>query len=82
MDNYWLTERYKLYAVSSNGIYEGFIHHRQWPLQPVKVTIEKNSLGSSLGVPIGVNPSIVHYADNLMVRSSFIRKVGHIESVS
>jgi uncharacterized protein YqjF (DUF2071 family) len=42
--DYFLTERYCLYTVRRAGVYRAEIHHKPWPLQPVKAEIQCNTL--------------------------------------
>jgi uncharacterized protein len=42
---YFLTERYCLYAIASDGqLLRAEIHHPPWPLQPAEAEIEENSM--------------------------------------
>lgn len=51
--DYWLTERYCLYAVDSRSrVYRADIHHRRWPLQPVEAKIEVNTMAAAAGLTI------------------------------
>jgi uncharacterized protein len=49
--DYWLTERYCLYAVdSAQRLYRTEIHHRPWPLQPVHAEIRINTMATAAGI--------------------------------
>jgi uncharacterized protein len=41
---YFLTERYCLYAVDREVLHRAEIHHRPWPLQPAEATIDLNTM--------------------------------------
>ena len=64
---YFLTERYCLYAKSRGGqLYRAEIHHVPWPLQSAKATIERNDLLVANGISVAGSP-MVHYAERLDV---------------
>jgi uncharacterized protein len=51
--DFWLTERYCLYAVDSKGhIYRAEIHHRRWPLQPARAELDENTLAAAAGIDL------------------------------
>lgn len=73
---YWLTERYRLYFISK-GIGATMaidIHHRAWPLQPAALTIDKNTMFDSLGIPLPDEAPIATYSKAMDVLIWPIRK--------
>ena len=73
---YWLTERYCLYAVSpfdrraaegEHRVYRSEIHHAPWPLQPASAELSRNTVAQSMGVPVSGPPSELHFARRLDV---------------
>jgi uncharacterized protein len=57
--DYFLTERYCLYAQRRNGtILRGEIHHPPWELQGAKVKIIANTMTENLGVALTDRPSL------------------------
>ena len=60
---YFLTERYCLYAVSPpRRVYRGEIQHGPWPLQLAGAEIAVNTLASSHGITLPDTPPLLHYA--------------------
>ena len=61
--DYWLTERYCLYASGRRGqLYRGDIHHRPWPLQSAELTISRNSMARAHNIHLPEQPALLHYA--------------------
>jgi uncharacterized protein YqjF (DUF2071 family) len=59
---YFLTERYCLYAIGPDGsLRRGEIHHPPWPLQNARADLDENTMPPP---PLGVadEPSLLHYA--------------------
>jgi hypothetical protein len=66
--DYWLTERYCLYAADRRGrLYRGDIHHRPWPLQPAEAEIAPNSMALAHGIQLPDTAPLLHYARRLDV---------------
>jgi len=64
---YWLTERYCLYASDSkNRLYRTEIHHVPWPLQKARATVMENTMCDFLQPDYSVDP-ILHFAKRLDV---------------
>jgi uncharacterized protein YqjF (DUF2071 family) len=60
---YFLTERYCLYTVSSKRhVYRTDIHHLPWPLQAAEVEIRQNTMALSRGIALPNIPPLLHYA--------------------
>lgn len=65
---HWLTARYCLYAVGSNGhLYRAEIDHRPWPLQPAEAEIEVNTMAAAANVALPTAPPLLHFARRLDV---------------
>ncbi|MFC4994361.1 YqjF family protein [Rubritalea tangerina] len=65
---YWLTERYCLYAADADGrLYRGEVHHQQWPLQEVDYHITVNHLGDRWGIPLEGEPHYAQFSRELEV---------------
>jgi uncharacterized protein len=66
---WWLTERYCLYAYDDDGtVYRAEVHHRPWPLQPAQVEIRHNTMARPLGLHLPETPLLAHFAGRLDVR--------------
>jgi uncharacterized protein YqjF (DUF2071 family) len=64
--DWWLTERYCLYAVAPDGrVLRGDIEHPRWPLQPAECTIARNTLSP---VPLPDRPPLLHFARAIRAR--------------
>jgi uncharacterized protein len=60
---YFLTERYCLYAVSHPGRpYRLEIHHPPWPLQHAVATIDRNTMAEAAGIPLPTDAPLLHFA--------------------
>ena len=59
---YFLTERYCLYAAAGEKIYRGEIHHLPWPLQPARAEIALNTMAASHGLELPPAPPLLHFA--------------------
>ena len=65
---YFLTERYCLYAIDPYGrVLVGEIDHPPWPLQRAEGEFERNTMTEDLGVELRGNP-LLHYADSIDVK--------------
>jgi uncharacterized protein YqjF (DUF2071 family) len=65
---WWLTERYCLYAVDGEGrIGRAEIHHAPWPLQLAEIDIGENTMAGPLGIALDGPPALVHYSRTLDV---------------
>ncbi len=66
---WWLTERYCLYAFDADGaVYRAEIHHRPWPLQSARADIRRNTMARPLGLHLPDTPLLVQFAARLDVR--------------
>jgi uncharacterized protein len=59
---YFLTERYCLYAAAGNRIFRGEIHHRPWPLQLAEADITQNTMSLAAGFPFAPSAPLLHFA--------------------
>lgn len=65
---WWLCERYCLYAASQAGqIYCGEVHHRQWPLQKINFEIKENGVAAAAGFKLPGNPASAQFSRELQV---------------
>lgn len=65
--DYFLAERYCLYAIWKGKTYRGEIHHAPWPLQEASVRIEENSVAEASGIRVPATPAAISYARELKV---------------
>jgi uncharacterized protein YqjF (DUF2071 family) len=72
----WATERYSLFTLDKNTIYEGKVHHKPWELQHIELTSLDDKFSSLLGEMSLGTPESVSYAQRLDVRFSPFRKIG------
>jgi uncharacterized protein len=60
---YFLTERYCLYAVGRSGaVYRAEIAHRPWSLQPAEAEFPVNTMTWWLGLELPVEAPLLHFA--------------------
>ena len=60
---YFLTERYCLYAVdSTNGLHRLEIHHPPWPLQEARATFTANGMAEAAGLHLPTEDPLLHFA--------------------
>lgn len=65
---YFLTERYCLYATDSRSrLYRAEIHHQPWPLQPAEAETEVNTMAQASGLRLPDTPPLAHFARRLEV---------------
>lgn len=66
--DYFLTERYCLYASRSDGaLFRTEVHHRPWPLQRAEAVIEQNSAATAQGIQVSGAPVTLHFSRRLDV---------------
>lgn len=66
--DYFLTERYCLYAANSRGhVFRGDIHHQPWPLQPAEAEISVNTMAAAHTLVLPATPPLLHFARELRV---------------
>lgn len=64
---YWLTERYCLYAVVGNAVFRGEIHHPQWPLQDAEAEISHNTMAGAAEITLPEMLPLLHFSKKLEV---------------
>jgi uncharacterized protein YqjF (DUF2071 family) len=64
---FFLTERYCLYAENRGEIYRARIHHEPWPLQKAEVTSLSSTMIESHGLPTPAGEPVLQYAEELSV---------------
>jgi uncharacterized protein YqjF (DUF2071 family) len=68
---FFLAERYLLYAWSGRALRAARVHHLPYPLQPARATDVAQTLTDAAGLPPGtaaVAPPLVHYASEVDVQ--------------
>jgi len=60
--DYWLTERYCLYAARPNDLYRGEIDHAPWQLQRACAKILTNTLADFLPTPLPNIEPLLHFS--------------------
>ena len=72
----WLTERYCLYTTDSQGcLYQGEIHHRDWPLEDAEANFEIDTMASAAGIELPQTPPLLHFAKEIQVALWPLRKL-------
>jgi uncharacterized protein YqjF (DUF2071 family) len=64
---FFLTERYCLYAAHRDRIYRSRIWHQPWPLQNANLVSHKSTMISALGLPEPGDEPLLHYAESISV---------------
>lgn len=65
---YFLTERYCLYAQAPDGaLSRTEVHHRQWPLQRAEAEITANTMTAAGGLTVSAPPALLHFAKRIDV---------------
>lgn len=73
---HWLTERYCLYAASSQGsLYRGEIHHIPWPLQPAEAQFDLNTMALPIGIRLPEVAPLLHFVRRIDVVAWAIQRV-------
>jgi hypothetical protein len=65
--DYWLTERYSLFAMHTGQRLRLDIEHKQWPLQHATADVERNTMGSAAGITLPNDAPHVRFARELDV---------------
>ena len=61
--DYFLTERYCLYALDRKGRpYRLEIHHPPWPLQAARAVLTRNTMAAAAGICLPDVPALLHFA--------------------
>jgi len=64
---YFLSERYCLYATNGKRVYRANIHHLPWPLQEAGYEIEENSMAAAAGIVLPETPDLANFSRELKV---------------
>jgi len=64
---YFLIERYCLYAVRKGQVLRGHIHHVSWPLQDADAEIEVNIMAEAAGIDLPPGKPLLHFSKLLEV---------------
>lgn len=59
---YFLTERYCLYAIRGGKVFRAYIHHLPWPLQDAEAEIEVNTMAQAAGIELPKTTPILHFS--------------------
>ena len=74
--DYWLTERYCLYAADGKGkLYRGEILHAPWSLQRAEATINLNTMAKASGIPLLDESPLLHYAHSIDVLAWALERI-------
>ena len=65
--DYWLTERYTLFAKRAGALLRLDIEHAPWPLQPATIEIERNTMAQAAGITLPNDAPHVRFARTLDV---------------
>jgi uncharacterized protein YqjF (DUF2071 family) len=64
---YFLTERYCLYAIRRGKVFRSHIHHLPWPLQEAEAKIEVNTMAQAAGIMLPDSQPLLHFSRFLEV---------------
>ena len=65
---HFLTERYCLYAYTSDGaLLRTDVHHAPWPLQRAEADITTNTIAGSQGIAVAGAPPLLHFSRHIDV---------------
>jgi uncharacterized protein len=64
---FFLTERYLLYAAHKKRLYRARIHHAPWPLQKASLSSLDSTMLESHGLPTPEGEPLLHYAEEIGV---------------
>jgi len=73
---FFLTERYCLFAEHDDEIYQARIHHQPWPLRSAELISLESSMIESHGLPTPKEDPHLHYCEELSVDIWPIRNLG------
>jgi uncharacterized protein YqjF (DUF2071 family) len=65
--DYWLTERYSLFAMHAGRLLRLDIEHARWPLQHATADVERNTMASASGITLPNDAPHVRFARELDV---------------
>ena len=67
--DHFLVERYLLFAAAPRRLITVRIAHSPWPVQRAVATIERNTMGHPIGVPLEGEPRFLHFASRVDVKT-------------
>ena len=73
--DYWLMERYCLYAAHGGRIYRGGIRHSPWPLQPAEAEWRTVEMTRGLGFELAGPPARLAFARFVDVRATLLQRL-------
>ena len=65
---YFLVERYCLYAAAGGHIFRGEIDHAPWPLQRAEAEVEANTMAAASEITLPASKPLLHFAKRQEVR--------------
>jgi uncharacterized protein len=73
---FFLVERYCLYAVSGSGLYRARVHHPPWQLQAAELTGLNSTMLEAQGLPKPAGEPLLHYSEHQDTAVWPLQKVG------
>jgi uncharacterized protein len=73
---FFLVERYCLYAASGNTLYRSRIHHKAWQLQSAELVTCRSTMLEGQGLPRPTGAPLVHYSERQDSTIWPLQKVG------
>jgi uncharacterized protein YqjF (DUF2071 family) len=64
---FFLTERYCLYTVDEDRVYQSRIWHEPWPLQSATLEAYQSTMIEALGIATPTGAPLLHYAESIAV---------------
>lgn len=64
---FFLTERYCLYAIRGADVFRTYIHHLPWPLQDAEAEIQANTMAKATGIDLPNNKPLLHFSKFIQV---------------
>jgi uncharacterized protein YqjF (DUF2071 family) len=72
---FFLAERYLLYAMQGSTLYAGQVYHTPYPLQRAKIVTLEESMIQATGMKHGEEMPLAHYSEGVKVRVYGLQKV-------
>jgi len=64
---FFLTERYCLYAIRGSAVFRAYIHHLPWPLQDAEAEIQTNTMAKAAGIDLPSVKPLLHFSKFIQV---------------
>jgi uncharacterized protein YqjF (DUF2071 family) len=64
---YFLTERYCLYAVHLGRVFRAYIHHAPWQLQDAEAEFDVNTMAQAAGIELPGTTPLLYFSRNIEV---------------